>query len=133
MILVLSILRWGKRSWRPWILSLVIELLSQLAVLKGYESEANHSNMMSLEKQKYSRRLKLIMLNLMRGAFYLRITRPRLERFCNGAESKPIISMAAGNLIKSNRLHHNILTLLSAVLRDYLPLWEKIYFYTSAS
>ncbi|KAG2199389.1 hypothetical protein INT47_001571 [Mucor saturninus] len=115
LVYVLSILRWGRRSWRPWIISLVIELLSQLAVLKGYESAANRSNMMTLEKQEYSRRLKLIMLNLMRGAFYLRITRPRLERFCNGAESKPIISMAA------------------AVLRDYLPLWEKIYFYTSAS
>lgn len=103
MIIVLSILRWGRRSWRPWIISLVIELLSQLAVLKGYESSANRSNMMTLEKQEYSRRLKLIVLNLMRGAFYLRITRPKLERFCNGAESKPIISMAAGNFNMLNQ------------------------------
>lgn len=52
--------------------------------------------MMTLEKQEFNRRLKAMVLNVMRGAFYLKITRPRLERFCNRTESKPIISMAAG-------------------------------------
>ncbi|CEP07775.1 hypothetical protein [Parasitella parasitica] len=116
LVYVLSILCWGKRSWRPWFISFVIEIVSQVAVRKGYESVNNGRNhMMTLEKQEFNRRLKLMLLNVMRGAFYLKITRPRLERFCNRTESKPIISMAAG------------------VLRDYLPLWEQIYFYTSAS
>jgi hypothetical protein len=98
---VLSILRWGNRSWRPWIISIVIELVSQLAVRKGYESKNNgsRSHMMALEKQEFNRRLKLILLNVMRGAFYLKVTRPRLERFCNRTESKPIVSMAAGTFL----------------------------------
>ncbi|KAI9482848.1 MAG: peroxisome membrane protein [Benjaminiella poitrasii] len=114
---VISILRWGKRSWKPWILSIAIELISLISIKKGYEArnKGSRNNMMPLEKQEYHRRLKLILFNLMRGIFYLKITRPRLERFCNRTESKPILSMAAG------------------VLRDYLPLWEQIYFYTSAS
>ncbi|KAF1797284.1 peroxisome membrane protein [Mucor lusitanicus] len=116
LIYVLSILRWGKKSWRPWFISFLVELVSQIAVRKGYESaNKGRNHMMTLEKQEFNRRLKAMVLNVMRGAFYLKITRPRLERFCNRTESKPIISMAAG------------------VLRDYLPLWEQIYFYTSAS
>ncbi|KAI8642555.1 peroxisome membrane protein [Parasitella parasitica] len=116
LVYVLSILRWGKKSWRPWFVSFVIEIVSQIAVRKGYESANNGRNhMMTLEKEEFNRRLKVMLLNVMRGAFYLKITRPRLERFCNRTESKPVISMVAG------------------VLRDYLPLWEQIYFYTSAS
>jgi peroxin-16 len=73
--------------------------MSQLAVLKGYESKnTNRTNMMTLEKQEFNRRLKLILLNFMRGAFYLKLTRPRLERFCNKTENKPVVSMIAGNL-----------------------------------
>jgi peroxin-16 len=98
--LVLSILRWGKKSWRPWFVSFLIEIISQIAVRKGYESVNNGRNhMMTLEKQEFNRRLKLMLLNVMRGAFYLKITRPRLERFCNRTESKPIISMAAGKIL----------------------------------
>lgn len=94
---VLSILRWGKKSWRPWFISFLVELISQIAVRKGYESvNKGRNHMMTLEKQEFNRRLKAMVLNVMRGAFYLKITRPRLERFCNRTESKPIISMAAG-------------------------------------
>lgn len=92
--------------------------------------------MMTLEKQEYHRRLKLMLFNVMRGAFYLKITRPRLERFCNRTESKPIVSMAAGKKIMKSDYHGNhklISDRILGVLRDYLPLWERIYFYTSAS
>lgn len=104
---VLSILRYGKRSWRPWFISLIIELVSQLAVRKGYEArnKGSRNNMMALEKQEFNRRLKLLFLNVMRGAFYLKITRPRLERFCNRTESKPILSMAAGKKKKKPSCH----------------------------
>ncbi|KAG0748275.1 hypothetical protein G6F57_003731 [Rhizopus arrhizus] len=106
---VLALLKYGRRSWKPWLVSLMIELLSNAALKKGY------MKMMPLEKQEYERRLKLLFFNLMRGVFYLRITRPRLERFCNKTEDKPILSM------------------VSTIIREYLPLWEDIYFYTSAS
>lgn len=97
LCVVLSILRWGKKSWRPWFISFLVELVSHIAVRKGYESaNKGRNHMMTLEKQEFNRRLKTMVLNVMRGAFYLKITRPRLERFCNRTESKPIISMAAG-------------------------------------
>ncbi|KAI8075443.1 peroxisome membrane protein [Gilbertella persicaria] len=115
LLYVLSMLRFGKRSWKPWVLSLLIESFSQWAVRKGYENKGSRNQMLTLEQQEFNRRLKLMLLNIMRGAFYLKITRPRLEKFCNKTESKPILSMVSG------------------VLRDYLPLWEQIYFYTSAS
>ncbi|KAI7898403.1 peroxisome membrane protein [Cokeromyces recurvatus] len=98
LIYVISILRWGKKSWKPWVLSILIELVSLLSLKKGYKVNKGsyNNNMMPLEKQEYHRRLKLILLNLMRGAFYVKMTRPRLERFCNKAESKPILSIIAG-------------------------------------
>jgi peroxin-16 len=82
-------------------------LVSQLAVRKGYEArnKGSRNNMMALEKQEFNRRLKLLFLNVMRGAFYLKITRPRLERFCNRTESKPILSMAAGKKKKKPSCH----------------------------
>ncbi|KAI8876167.1 peroxisome membrane protein [Backusella circina FSU 941] len=113
-IYVLSILRWGRMSWRPWIISLITELTSQFATRKGYQGK-HRTTMLPLEKDEYNRRLNLILLNTMRGAFYSRVTRPRLERFCNATETKPVFSI------------------LSGVLRDYMHLWQDIYFYTSAS
>ncbi|KAI9256267.1 peroxisome membrane protein [Sporodiniella umbellata] len=112
---VLSILKWGRRSWRPWFISLMIELISQLSLKQGYKSEKGRSNMTPLEKEEYQRRAKLMLFNLMRGAFYLKITRPRLERMCNRIENKFLLSMIAN------------------IVREYLPLWEDIYSYTSAS
>ncbi|KAI8987954.1 peroxisome membrane protein [Mycotypha africana] len=114
LIYVLCILRYGKRSWKPWFISFIAEIASQIALKKGYD----HANqrMMPLERHEYMRRgQQLLLLNVMRGAFYMKWTRPRLERLCNRLESKPLLSIA------------------SNVLRDYLPLWEQIYFYTSAS
>ncbi|CAO3599717.1 unnamed protein product [Absidia cylindrospora] len=116
-IYVLCILKYGQRSWKPWTISVIVELGSQLALRKAFDglSEDGHDNRMPLEKQEMSRRTQLIWFNLVRGAFYSRITRPTLEHYCNRLESKPLLNMAAG------------------VLRDYLPLWESFYFYTSSS
>ena len=41
--------------------------------------------------------------------------RPRLEKFCVATQDRFLISIIAG------------------VIRDYQPLWEKVYFYTSSS
>ncbi|KAI8099761.1 peroxisome membrane protein [Halteromyces radiatus] len=116
LIYVLCILKYGQRSWKPWIISLAAEIGSQLALRKAFISSSDGRNiMMPLENQEMSRRVHLIWFNFVRGAFYSRITRPKLEQYCNRLESKPILKLAAG------------------VLRDYLPLWENIYFYTSSS
>ncbi|KAI9013788.1 peroxisome membrane protein [Phycomyces nitens] len=114
LIYVFSILRYGKRSWKPWIMSLLAEIGSQLAIYKSFNVDG-HSSMMPLEKQEFSRRIRAMWYNLLRGAFYIHITRPRFEKFCNSVENKTLMSIPG------------------SILRDYLPLWEKIYFYTSSS
>ena len=69
-------LKYGRLSWKPWLLSLAIEVMSQTMVRQAFEPpHGGRSNMMPLEKQEYARRLKLLWLNLLRGAFYIRITR----------------------------------------------------------
>ncbi|KAI9488907.1 peroxisome membrane protein [Zychaea mexicana] len=97
LLYVLAVLKYGRMSWKPWLLSLAVELLSQAMVRQAFEQpHGGRSKMMPLEKQEYARRLQLLWLNLLRGAFYMRITRPRLERFCNSVENKPVLSIAAG-------------------------------------
>lgn len=127
----MAILKWGKRSWRPWIMSLAIELLSQAALKAGYSAASGRTRMMPLEKDEFHRRRRLLLLNVMRGIFYLKITRPRLESFCNRTEDKPILSLASSKLYKIC-INLSFMSRLD-IIREYLPLWQDIYFYTSAS
>ncbi|CAO3624071.1 unnamed protein product [Cunninghamella blakesleeana] len=115
LLFVLGILKWGRRSWKPWFLSLFVDIASLLAIKEGYKDDSGRSTMLPLEKKEYHRRLRLLSFYLLKGVFYTKITRPKLERFCNRLENKPLLSI------------------VSNVLRDYLPLWENIYFYTSTS
>ncbi|KAF7722806.1 Peroxisomal membrane protein pex16 [Apophysomyces ossiformis] len=92
LIYVLAILRYGQRSWRPWLLSLAVELASQAALRKSFDG-GRRTRMFPLEKQEMSRRANLLWWNLLRGAFYTKITRPRLERYCNSVENKAVLSM----------------------------------------
>ena len=75
LLYVLSVLKYGKMSWKPWLFSLAVELLSQAMVRQAFEQPHGRSKMMPLERQEYARRLKLLWLNLLRGAFYIRVTR----------------------------------------------------------
>ncbi|KAI7867420.1 peroxisome membrane protein [Spinellus fusiger] len=106
LVYVLAILRFGRRAWSPWVLSLVVEVLS-LALAKKH--------LLPLEKDEMAKRHHAVGYNLLRGAFYANITRPRLERLCASLEKRTLLSIPG------------------SVLRDYLPLWESIYFYTSSS
>ncbi|KAI9299880.1 peroxisome membrane protein, partial [Cunninghamella echinulata] len=116
LLYVLGVLKWGRKSWKPWFLSLFMDVASLLAIREGYQDNGSgRSTMLPLEKKEYNRRLRLLAFYLLKGVFYTKITRPKLERFCNRLENKPVLSI------------------VSNVLRDYLPLWENIYFYTSTS
>ena len=76
LLYILGVLKYGRASWKPWLFSLAMELLSQAMVRQAFEqSPGGRSKMMPLEKQEYARRLKLLWLNLLRGAFYIRVTR----------------------------------------------------------
>lgn len=73
---VLAILKYGRLSWKPWLLSLAIELISQATVRQAFEpADGGRTKMTPLEREEYARRMKLLWFNLLRGAFYIHITR----------------------------------------------------------
>ncbi|CAO3670187.1 unnamed protein product [Umbelopsis vinacea] len=96
---------------------LIYESSSQAAIHRSFTSPygSTKSTMTALEKAELSRRFHQMWYNILRGQFYERFTRPRLEKFCIATQDRALLSIVAG------------------VIRDYQPLWEKVYFYTSAS
>lgn len=73
---VLGVLYYGRLSWRPWLFSLAVEVLSQAMIRQAFEpSYGGRTKMTPLERKEYARRLQLLWFNLLRGAFYIRITR----------------------------------------------------------
>ncbi|KAJ1924440.1 hypothetical protein IWQ60_005204, partial [Tieghemiomyces parasiticus] len=111
IIYVLAIRKWGRRTWTPWFLSLLVEAISRVLSTTPTPSAARSQ----LETTELTRRLWLFLYYLLRSPFYERYTKPRLDRFIARTEKKPLLSLFTG------------------ILKDYQPLWESVYFYTSAS
>ncbi|KAJ3128002.1 Peroxisomal membrane protein pex16 [Nowakowskiella sp. JEL0407] len=105
LIYVLAIKKYGKESWKPWVLSLGLELSSFAAMWNKPIS--------ALEKDEYKRRVLLIFLYLVRNPFYQQFTKPRIDSVIESSSKIPIVS------------------LFSAILKEYQPLWEEYHFYTS--
>lgn len=59
---VLSIIRNGNESWKPWILSLVLEAVPVLSSL--------HLSTSSKEKEETNRRLALLLYYILRSPFF---------------------------------------------------------------
>ncbi|KAG0346176.1 Peroxisomal membrane protein pex16 [Podila humilis] len=120
LIYVLAIRKFGQKSWYPWFLSLAIELSSRsclktaLAARGGGSGRAGSSGT-PLEKDEMKRRLWLLLYYVLRSPFYDRFTKERLHKFTESASKKPLISLVGG------------------IVKDYQPLWESVYFYTSGS
>uniref|UniRef100_A0A8C5UAI8 Peroxisomal membrane protein PEX16 n=1 Tax=Malurus cyaneus samueli TaxID=2593467 RepID=A0A8C5UAI8_9PASS len=87
---LLSLGVWGQRSWKPWLLSAVLDIssLSLLSDLKDLNRR---------ERAELRRRTILLLYYLLRSPFY--------DRY----------SEASGDWVRP--------------LMDYLPAWQKIYFY----
>lgn len=68
-----------------------------------------------LESEELGRRRYLFLWYLLRSPLYEAYTKGKLDSFVDSASKKPIIS------------------LLATILKDYMPLWERVYFVTSAS
>ncbi|CAG8668431.1 10362_t:CDS:2, partial [Paraglomus occultum] len=116
LIYVLAIRKWGNRAWRPWIISLIIELLSRYIAYYYYTTRipGGHRWLSTLEKEEQMRRLRQLWYYLLRGPLYEKFTKIYINGFCDTVSTKPLIS------------------LLGSVLRDYQPLWENIHYYTSS-
>lgn len=75
LLYVLGVLKWGRRSWKPWFLSLFVDIASLLAIKEGYKDGSGRSTMLPLEKKEYHRRLRLLSFYLLKGVFYTKVTR----------------------------------------------------------
>ncbi|KAJ1800190.1 hypothetical protein LPJ59_001279 [Coemansia sp. RSA 2399] len=114
VLYVLGIRKLGKRDWRPWALSLLVELVSRQMIRSDLrDSEATEPR--TVERDELSRRKWLLMYYLLRSPFFDRFVESRMTRVADWCGNKPLLS------------------LVGALIRDYLPLWQQYYFYTSAS
>ncbi|XP_049420123.1 peroxisomal biogenesis factor 16 [Epinephelus fuscoguttatus] len=95
----------GKQSWTPWLVSGVLEL-SSFAVL----SDAKFQN--RWEKAEMRRRTFLLLYYLLRSPFY--------DKY---SEEKILF------LLRLLADHVPGIGLIARPLMDYLPTWQKIYFY----
>lgn len=95
----------GKQSWKPWLVSGVLEL-SSFAVL----SETKFQN--GWERSEMRRRTFLLLYYLLRSPFY--------DKY---SEQKILF------LLRLLADHIPGIGLVARPLMDYLPTWQKIYFY----
>ncbi|KAJ2500832.1 hypothetical protein IWW47_003177 [Coemansia sp. RSA 2052] len=115
LIYVVGIRKMGKSDWRPWALSLLIELASRQMIRTDLRTGKNASAERTVERDELSRRKWLFLYYLLRSPFFDRFTESRLTRVAEWCNNKPLLS------------------LLGSLIQDYQPLWQNYYFYTSAS
>ncbi|CAG8448609.1 11717_t:CDS:2 [Funneliformis caledonium] len=117
LIYVFALQKYGNRSWKPWVLSIFIELLAKVFFDHFYKKKVpgGYRWISTLEKEEHKRRIRLFLFYILRGPFYEKFTRPKINNFCQSVSNKPILSLFGG------------------ILRDYQPLWENIYFYSASS
>lgn len=103
---LLSLGLWGQRSWKPWLLSGVVDVtsLSLLSDRKGLTRR---------ERLELRRRTILLLYYLLRSPFYDRFSEARILF---------LLQLLAD--------HVPGIGLVTRPLMDYLPVWQKIYFYS---
>ncbi|XP_053722496.1 peroxisomal biogenesis factor 16 [Synchiropus splendidus] len=96
----------GRRSWTPWFTSGLLEV-SSLAVLREKKF------LRRWEKSELRRRSFMLLYYLLRSPFYERVSQEKI-------------------VFLLNLLGDNVpgLGLVSRPLVEYLPFWQKVYFYT---
>ncbi|KAM8971451.1 peroxisomal biogenesis factor 16 [Sarcophilus harrisii] len=105
LVHLLSLGLWGQRSWKPWLLSAILDVtsLSLLSDKKGLTRR---------ERLELRRRTILLLYYLLRSPFYDRFSEDRILFLL--------------------RLLADYIPGVGLVIRplmDYLPAWQKIYFY----
>ncbi|XP_054828008.1 peroxisomal biogenesis factor 16 isoform X2 [Eublepharis macularius] len=102
---LLSLGLWGQRSWKPWLLSGILDItsLSLLSDMKDLNKR---------ERMELRRRTLLLLYYLLRSPFYDRYSEGRILFLLRlMADYVPGVG------------------LVTRPLMDYLPAWQKIYFY----
>lgn len=96
---------WGQKSWKPWLLAAALDVGS-LSILRDIPDLSRR------EHAELRRRTYLLLYYLLRSPFYNRYTEIRLL----------VLLRLLGDYVPG-------LGLVARPLMDYLPVWQKIYFY----
>jgi peroxin-16 len=102
--------KFGDKSWLPFGVSLALDVCV-LAV----QSQDSTTRFTHLELDEQRRRLWLLGYYLLRNPLYDLYTKHRLLGVCKTMSRVPVVSIFSG------------------ILEQYLPLWDRVYFYTSGS
>ncbi|TPX37738.1 hypothetical protein SmJEL517_g00620 [Synchytrium microbalum] len=113
IVYVLMIQRYGAKSWKPWTTSLAMEVGS-LAIQTNPLQLGWRSDLTQLEKDEYQKRIIFLVYYILRGPFFSEYTVPRLQRFIDWGSQKMIVSIVTG------------------VVKDMIPMWENVYYITAA-
>lgn len=106
---VTSMFMFGQTSWKPWLISCGVDVTS--LALMGDSSELNDE-----EKSELSRRTFRLLFYLLRSPFYDNYSKTRILSFLKFMKGNvPGVSLVLNPLL------------------DYLPTWQKIYFYNWSS
>jgi peroxin-16 len=106
------------QSWTPWLVSLAIDVLGRVSgrsLLTKYIKQKRTVIPTFLETEERRRRLWLLLFYLLRSPYYEKLTKQKIKDFCNALGRIPILAIFA------------------SIIKEYVPLWEKVYFYTSGS
>lgn len=104
-----SMFMFGQASWKPWLISCGIDVTS--LALMGDPGDLNEE-----EKSELTRRTLLLLFYLLRSPFYDTYSKTRILGFLKFmSDTVPGISFVLNPLL------------------DYLPTWQKIYFYNWSS
>lgn len=105
-----SMFVFGEQSWKPWLFSLLADVTS-LAI----HTQSN-PRLTALEKTEISRRFVLMLFYLLRSPFYDQHTKGKILLVLNGlADNVPFVSV------------------IICPLLEYLPTWQRTYFYNWCS
>ncbi|KAM8940436.1 peroxisomal biogenesis factor 16 isoform 2-T2 [Pelodytes ibericus] len=102
---LVSLAVWGQKSWKPWMVAAALDITS-LRLL--YDPESLNRR----ERGELRRRTLLLLFYLLRSPFYNRYTETRIL----------LLLRLLGDYVPG-------LGLVARPLIDYLPVWQKIYFY----
>ncbi|KAI8325348.1 peroxisome membrane protein, partial [Martensiomyces pterosporus] len=96
LIYVVSMRKMGRSDWRPWALSLLVELASRQMIrtdLFADKGSAAAAAERTVEKEELSRRKWLFLYYFLRSPFFDRFTESRLTRVAEWCSNKPLLSL----------------------------------------
>lgn len=104
LLYVLLIRKFGIRSWKPWLLSLAVDLIG-MSILSHATNPTRVGGeefyqLSTSEKDEIKRRKLIWALYIMRDPFFTKFTRHRLEKTDKYLQSVPVIGFLTGKFVE---------------------------------